>query len=396
MQMSTMSLAAGVTRFRLLARKATPERLAEGSGEIFAELVASLPERTRGMPIGRILWSQSFASNEWWRKTWRGLGVEKVADLAGVGARLATTRGVGRTKLLVLAEDLLALATATTDTPDSRARTIAIARRHLEAISSGPVGPDPAVIGALFESLVTLLPPSIRSRPVETLPWSGLWCERPELWSDLGITLVDDLGIAAPRLLLVRGIGRAKVLRIVDDLIVLCPELHALLRSSGQREARRWRPPADSLAVAIDRVADRLTTLQRDVLRRRIGWRAAGEPELLRVLAEDHGLTRERIRQIEQRLRARLANLLRLRGVVELLIERVRDRGEPVELAELVAEGPDEFRGLLDSWKPVADLLDEDGRVRLVEAQVDGRDTVVVQLRIGRAVGRRRIRPSRS
>lgn len=359
-----------VGRFRRLVRGGTTGRVAEAATELFGVLVPALPVPLRRTPIGRVAWSQPFATNEWWRKVWRELGVDVVDDLTGIGARLAQTRGIGRIKLLVLVEDLLGLASAGPDSA-GRSRAIALIAGHRAAIEASPSELDPIEVVGLFEALVSALPATLQAARVETLPWSGGWCDRPGFWTEMGVALVDDLGAAAEAMARTRGIGRNKLLRIADDLIDLCPELHDRLRPAEPVPLRsrrgRARPAADSLAVAVDRLVDRLSPRHRDVLRRRLGWRHPGPPETLRTLAQDQGVTLERIRQVEARLRERLARLLRLRGTVDLLLEAALSRPGPTDLADLLVDGPPELRGLDEVWRPLALLLEDEGRIRLVE-----------------------------
>src|SRR5262249_17492618 len=83
-------------------RGGTPQARVEASGRLFGRLIRAMPSRAGATPIELVKWSQPFASNRWWRRTWEDLGITTVADLGESGAELASTRGVGKNKLMAI------------------------------------------------------------------------------------------------------------------------------------------------------------------------------------------------------------------------------------------------------------------------------------------------------
>ncbi|HEV3167795.1 MAG TPA: hypothetical protein VGZ22_27575, partial [Isosphaeraceae bacterium] len=323
----------------------------------------------RTTAIDAVKWSHSFATNAWWKGVWQRLEVKQLADLTGVGAELATTRGVGRTKLFVLIQDLLDMArgpgirVGEAMRSDAALETI---RHSLERIEHGPPSPHAFHVQALFHTLLPMLPTEVRSWDLKSVPWTTEWLYTTSLWKVLGITVVGDLHAVAVSLCHARGIGKGKIVALARELIFLSPELHARLRKAvashergeeaGPRDplGMRHRARPGTLVGAIDRLAERLSDRERDVLHRRIGWRYDRKPEKLRALADDHGVTQERIRQVEQQIRKRMLRLLRIRNVPLKLRETLRGRPAPVELAMIVACGPSELQGMMDVWRPLA------------------------------------------
>jgi hypothetical protein len=377
-----------------LVRSGTSAQRERATDRLMKLVIPALPASVLATPIDRVRWSQTFVTNGWWQGMWRQLGVARVADLAGVGRALAKTRGVGRTKLRLLVEDLMQMngrtVKATVDgTP--LARLVETIRHHIEVLEHGSGSPRPQHVAALFQSIVAALPNEIRCRPIDAFPWESGWCYTTRAWSELNISVVADLATAAAGLAHVRGIGRSKLLTLAEELMLFCPELHALLRlehvdhksmvelgSKGQRSARSG-PHTVSIAEAIDRLALRLAPRERDVLHRRIGWRYHRSPEKLRTLATAHDVTQERIRQIEGQLRKRLGLLVRLHRFPEKLRKAAIAAAAPVALDSVVACGRLEFRGMMEVWRPLGSLLEEAGGPYLLKDPRQG-DRVVVSL----------------
>jgi hypothetical protein len=305
-----------------------------------------------------------------------------VADLARVGAELASTRGVGRTKLGLLVEDLVQIASepakVATD-PLPMSSLIATIRKQLGVIAGGPPSPSPHDVAELFQAIVAALPPQIQARRLDTLPWASEWCYTTRVWSELRVFEVADLANSGGDFARARGIGRGKVLALAEELLFLCPELHASAqpirtgqngehthnRNGGQRVGAAAK--AVSIVSAIDRLAERLEPRDRDVLRRRIGWRFHRKSEILRTLADTHGVTQERVRQIEVQLRKRLSCLLQFQRFPDALREVVLRRQPPVPLDVIVACGRREFQGMMEVWRPLAALLADEGGPYLIE-----------------------------
>lgn len=357
--------------------RAIPETRTQAVDALLRTVVPALPAAARSTPIELVSWSQPYMVNQWWRKQWDRLGVRTVADLAKVGTELAETPGVGRTKLLVLAHDLLALASSARHAgrqATSREELIETIRQDLEAIEQGPPTPQPHRVQSLYRALVAALPAGVRHWKISGLPWSSEWCYTTRLWSNLGIVTVADIARVAHELGSIRGIGRGKVLTIARELIFLDPELSHQLRSVMSPSRRRSagatppaRPEARSLVSAIDRLAEKLSQRDRDILRRRIGWRYSRRPEKLRTLAEHHGVTQERIRQLESQLRKRLIRLVQVQNVPALLRAALRGRTTPVPLENLLSCGEPALQGMMKVWQPLAGLLASVGGPYLFE-----------------------------
>jgi hypothetical protein len=359
---------------------------------LLPQVVAALPAAVRAAPIDQVQWSQSFATNGWWRALWRRLGVARVDDLATVGRALARARGVGCTKLAALLDDLVRMANdphSPTAEPAPLSRLVEAIRHHAEEIKKGPSSPNPHHVTALFQAVVAALPQEMRGREIDSLPWASGWCYNSQLWSTVGVAKVADLARAAAELARVKGIGRGKVLTLADELTFLGPDLHARLRSERHRPSRphmhepfvrrRTDPEAGTVSIVdeIDRLIERLEPRERDVMRRRIGWRYSRRPETLRTLAEQHGVTQERIRQIEGQLRQRLGRLLRLQQFPQTLHQAVVQAPGPVPLETIIACGRPEFQGMMGVWRPLAALLEDLGGPYLLEDHRDGAQVVV-------------------
>jgi len=116
----------------------------------------------------------------------------------------------------------------------------------------------------------------------------------------------------------------------------------------------------------IDRFAHSLSDRERDILRRRVGWRYRSSPETLKVLAEYHGVSHERIRQVEVQVRKRLERLVRLTGLPDLLHEGLNRAGGQVELESIVACSPGPLQGIMEVWRPLASVLAAEGGPYLI------------------------------
>lgn len=381
-------------------RRASPDEAAEAAAKLFAVLVPTLPRALRQTPIEIVRWSQPFATNGWWRRLWNHLEVAIVDDLAAAAHALAHTRSVGRVKLLSLIRDLkhLAARPESAAEPDPHEDRIAIIRRCLQAIEKGTPSPPPRLVKLLLANVIEELPARLRNSAITALPWKHEWCYLTPLWRELGVRTVADLGPAAPELARARGIGRGKVLMLARELIFFCPDLHARVRAhpaSARRSAAARHPEpgarplaqaqgenhaarAGGLVAAIDRLAERHDGRERDILQRRIGWRYGPKPETLRVLADDHGVSQERIRQIENQLRKRLLAVLTVRGTSLALASALRNRHAPADLRTIIACDPAEWSGMMEVWQPIASLLAAQGGPFLVEdAKHPGRVCVI-------------------
>jgi hypothetical protein len=372
-------------------RCATPEQRPMAVGRMLRSLIPAIPLALRETPIESVRWSQCFATNEWWRSVWKRLGVSRVADLCNVGAELAATRGVGRIKLLALLQDLVDLATSTAQRPGrfgERGRTYEIIRTNLQSIESGPPSPQPYLVKGLFHALMSALPREVLAWDIRSVPWSREWCYSTSLWSDLGVSVVADLDEAAFEMSQTRGIGRGKIVMLARELIYLTPELEAILGLQGrQGDSNPDTKPSSrpipapprpgSLVASIDRMAERLSTRERDILLRRIGWRYDQKPEKLRTLSKHHGVSQERVRQIEGHVRKRILNLMHLRQFPAALRDAVRSFPLPADLEAVIACRPAEFRGMMEVWKPLAVLLAANGGPYLYEDSRRNRRVVV-------------------
>lgn len=366
--------------------RAAPAARPEAVGAFFRSLVPALPASIRSTPIELVNWSQPYMNNEWWKRQWNRLGVRNVADLAKVGTELAETPGVGRTKLLVLAHDLMALAGSARQAGTQATRRIDLIetiRRDLRLLEKGSPTPQPHRVQELFRALITALPAQVRIWRISGLPWSSEWCYTTHLWSDLGISTVADIARVAHELGSIRGIGRGKVLTIARELIHLDPELSSQLRAVlgragvGPHAARPARSEGGSLVSAIDRMAEKRSRRDRDILRRRIGWRYGRRPEKLRTLAADHGVTQERIRQLESQLRKQLIRLIQVRNVPGLLRSALRGRTAPVSLESIIRCREPAFSGMMEVWQPLASLLASVGGPYLFEDPRQGHRVLV-------------------
>jgi hypothetical protein len=362
----------GLTELITAVDRGTSEERAFAVGRLFGLLVPAIPAPMRNTPIELVDWSQPFVGNQWWREVWDQLGVSTVADLAPVGAALARTRGIGRGKLLLLIQDLVTLAQKSADAARGvgpKLTPVELIQQDMAAIERGPAVPQPRLVKELLETVIAALPPKLRNLEVKTVPWTTEWCYTTSLWSDLGVKVVADLANVSLELTRARGIGKWKILTIAKELMFLSPELYNQVfppakgrkaKATGAKKAEQQLPP-ESVVAAIDRLAGKLRPRERDILRRRIGWRYHREPEKLRTLAEAHGVSQERIRQIENLILKRIGRIVRAKRLPAVLREAMGGRSGPIELATLVATGRPELQGLNEVWRPMAEVLEAEG-----------------------------------
>jgi hypothetical protein len=360
-------------------RRGTPKERAVAVDHLLRKVITALPQAKQTTLIANVKWSNSFVTNDRWRQVWRDLGVATLGDLAQMGKELASTKGVGQGKLVALVQDLLDLATHQDGILGAAAgdkRLVENLKRVLAEIEQGPPSPAPHRAGAMMRALVASLSAEVRSLSIDGVPWSNEWCYTTGVWKQLGATTVADLGQLGASLANSKGIGRGKVLSIAHDLLALCPTLDGRVRTRasahsrppvGQARSPLNGNPRGNVVKLIDRFALSLSDRERDILRRRVGWRYRLSPETLKVLAEHHGVSHERIRQVEVQVRKRLERLVRLTGLPDLLHEALIQAGGQAELDSIVACSPGPLQGIMEVWRPLASVLAAEGGPYLIE-----------------------------
>lgn len=139
-------------------------------------------------------------------------------------------------------------------------------------------------------------PPWLKDRPIDALSPT---VRISNVFSRLGVNYVKDI----ERFTLVELLGTPNFGRgSVNDLRISL--LTALREGPFNLEAKIKEAGADTLEGELQRTLADLQDRGRDILIRRMGF---GRPqETLEMIANDHGVTRERIRQIESKLTKRI------------------------------------------------------------------------------------------
>lgn len=135
-------------------------------------------------------------------------------------------------------------------------------------------------------------PPWLKQRDVATIQ---LTVRLTNVFASQGITTVGSIaGYQLRDLLRLDNFGR----KSASDLCTLL--FAALEEGPFSIEAKINDAGAESLRVALDQTFIDLEARQRDILTRRMGY--GRPPETLQSIADDYGITRERIRQLESKV----------------------------------------------------------------------------------------------
>lgn len=141
-------------------------------------------------------------------------------------------------------------------------------------------------------------PPWLANRAIETI---SLTVRVANVFANHGIGTVSDLTEwSTPKLLGLPNFGRTSV----RDL---CESLEAALREGpADTESRRKNEEEEqlNLLASIRRSLLKFPDRERDIIHRRMGF--LGRSETLQQIADDYGLTRERVRQIESKATQKL------------------------------------------------------------------------------------------
>jgi len=147
-------------------------------------------------------------------------------------------------------------------------------------------------------------------------------------------TIADLAGYTIDDLFALQNFGRRSARDLVDTLT------RAMNAGVQTKEAVVQALIEKPLLTLVDQTLSRLTDRQQDILRRRMGWNA--QPETLADIGEGYGITRERVRQIEDKT---VKQIVREEYWDDLLAEKLAamlvDRDYPLPVMGAEA---------LDSW----------------------------------------------
>ena len=197
-------------------------------------------------------------------------------------------------------------------------------------------------------------PPWLANRAIETI---SLTVRVANVFANHGIGTVSDLTEwSTQKLLGLPNFGRTSV----RDL---CESLELALREGPADMESRWKNEEEqqlNLLASIRRALLNFSDRDRDIIHRRMGF--LGRSETLQQIADDYGLTRERVRQIESKATQRLARESVWDDILKTKLQALlHNRDYPLPLKgieaadpwfEGVGELPDALHYILDNLCP--------------------------------------------
>lgn len=194
-------------------------------------------------------------------------------------------------------------------------------------------------------------PPWLSVRAIETI---NLTVRVANVFANHGIGTVADLAKwSTPKLLGLSNFGRTSVRDLCESL-----EL-ALREGPADTESRRKNEEQEqlNLLASIRRSLLKFSDRERDIVQRRMGF--LGQAETLQQIADDYGVTRERVRQIESKATQKLVRESVWDDILNNKLQALlRNRDYPLPLKgieaadawfEGVGEFPDALHYILDN-----------------------------------------------
>src|SRR5579864_4209943 len=96
----------------------------------------------------------------------------------------------------------------------------------------------PSAVGRALGSLIPTISESLRATPIESVKWSQPFATNDwwrNVWERLGVANLGDLATVGPALAQTRGVGRAKVLILLQDLVDMAEGNRKKVGSAGRR-----------------------------------------------------------------------------------------------------------------------------------------------------------------
>ena len=151
-----------------------------------------------------------------------------------------------------------------------------------------------------------------------------------------------------------------------DSTLEIDPILNT--KTSGASALTEEATQYSSLSSAIEQFLLSLDSRDRDIIQKRAGLEI--EQHTLQKIADSHGITRERVRQIESKLKRRLRKSQWFRIFKERLIKLLNETNFPLLLVGIEAIDP-WFKGIKKYWEPLK-RLDIIGKNGIHVLEIDG------------------------